>query len=93
VARHYGVVTDRYKLVHFYEPNMNYWELFDLQKDPRELRSVFGQADYAKTQKELETELTRLRAELKVTPQDPPESAIVPRTGQKKGGKKNADAK
>jgi hypothetical protein len=24
VARQYGIVTDRYKLVHFYEPEMNY---------------------------------------------------------------------
>jgi arylsulfatase A-like enzyme len=76
VARHYGVVTDRYKLVHFYEPEFNYWELFDLQRDPREMRSVFGQPEYAATQKELETELKKLRAELKVTEKDPPESLI-----------------
>ena len=38
VHRHYGVVTDRYKLVHFYEPEMNEWELFDLETDPRELQ-------------------------------------------------------
>jgi arylsulfatase A-like enzyme len=38
VARHYGVVTERYKLVHFYEPVFAYWELFDLEKDPQELR-------------------------------------------------------
>jgi arylsulfatase A-like enzyme len=93
VARHYGVVTDRYKLVHFYEPDMSYWELFDLQKDPQELKSVFGQSDYAKTQKDLETELARLRAELKVTPQDPPETAIIRGAGQKKGGKKKAESK
>ena len=35
VHRHYGVVTDRYKLVYFYEPDMDYWELFDLKKDPQ----------------------------------------------------------
>ena len=45
--RHYGVVTDRYKLVYFYEPDMNYWELFDLQKDPHELQSVFSEPEYA----------------------------------------------
>jgi len=76
VARHYGVVTDRYKLIHFYEPEFNYWELFDLQKDPRELRSVYGQPEYAATQKELETELNNLRTKLKVTESDPPESLI-----------------
>jgi arylsulfatase A-like enzyme len=79
VHRHYGVVTDRYKLVHFYEPDVNYWELFDLQKDPHELRSVYGRPEYAATQKELEAELKRLRQELKVPDPDPPETAIKPK--------------
>lgn len=78
VRRHYGVVTDRHKLVHFYEPEMNYWELFDRQADPQELQSVFGRADCADTQKSLERELRRLRSELKVTESDPPESLIQP---------------
>ena len=84
VARHYGVVTDRYKLVYFYEPEFNYWELFDRKKDPRELRSVYGQPEYAKVQAELAAELTRLRAQLKLPAQDPPESEIKPmrRPGQ-----------
>jgi arylsulfatase A-like enzyme len=76
VRRHYGVVTPRYKLVHFYEPDANYWELFDREKDPRELKSVYGTADYARVQKELETELARLRKELKVPDPDPPEAGI-----------------
>jgi arylsulfatase A-like enzyme len=79
VRRHYGVVNDRYKLVYFYEPDVNYWELFDLQKDPRELRSVFGQREYAGVQKELEAELARLRKELKVPDTDPKEADIKPR--------------
>jgi arylsulfatase A-like enzyme len=78
VRRHYGVVTERYKLVHFYEPDMNYWELFDLQTDPHELRSVFDDKEYAAVRKELERELAKLRAELKVPAQDPPES-LIPR--------------
>jgi arylsulfatase A-like enzyme len=79
VRRHYGVVTARYKLVHFYESDMNYWELFDREKDPHELRSVHGQKEYAEAQQELEKELARLRAELKVPETDPPESLIKPR--------------
>ena len=78
VARHYGVVTGRHKLVHFYERPLDYWELFDLQRDPRELNSVFGRPEYAAVQKELEAELTRLRKELRVPEQDPPET-IIPR--------------
>jgi arylsulfatase A-like enzyme len=85
VARHYGVVTDRYKLVRFYEPAFNYWELFDLQKDREELKSVYGTAEYAHVQQELESELARLRQELKVPEPDPPETKINPRpAGQKK---------
>src|SRR5262249_14411629 len=72
-ARHYGVVTDRYKLVHFYEPAFDYWEMFDLQKDPRELQSVYGKPDYAGAQKELLAELQRLRSELKVPDPNPKE--------------------
>ena len=72
VRPHYGVVTDRYKLVHFYAPDVDYWELFDLKKDPHELRSVYGHPEYADTQKRLETELKRLRTELKVPEKNPP---------------------
>jgi arylsulfatase A-like enzyme len=85
VRRHYGVVTDRYKLVHFYEPGVDYWELFDRKTDPKELTSVYGKAEYAKVQKELAAELARLRAELKVPEQDPPETFIKP--NPKKGKK------
>jgi hypothetical protein len=73
VRPHYGVVTDRYKLVHFHGTEDDYWELFDLQKDPQELLSVYGSADYAGTQRELEVELQRLRTELKVPAVNPPE--------------------
>ncbi|HBI42532.1 MAG TPA: sulfatase [Planctomycetales bacterium] len=78
VPRQYGVITARYKLVYFYEPDENYWELFDLDKDPHELKSVYGQADYEKVQKELEAELKRLRTELKVPDPDPMETVIAP---------------
>jgi len=46
--------------------------MFDLQKDPEELRSVFGQKEYAGEQKQLESELSRLRVELKDTNADTP---------------------
>ncbi|MGD9647796.1 MAG: sulfatase [Pirellulales bacterium] len=75
VRPHYGVVTDRFKLVRFYGPDTDYWELFDRQKDPHELTSVYGQADYAEAQSELTQELRRLRAELKVPDEDPPEAS------------------
>jgi len=63
VAPHYGLRTDRYTLAHFYRTNQ--WELFDLKKDPQQLRSVYDDATYAKTVTDLKAELTRLRTEFK----------------------------
>lgn len=88
VRPHYGVITDRYKLVQFYGTGEDYTELFDLQKDPQEMKSVFGQSDYAATQKELQSELTRLRKELEVPEKDAPETFgnKPPGAGGKKAG-------
>ncbi|MHC5541039.1 sulfatase family protein [Singulisphaera rosea] len=83
VARHYGVVTDRYKLARFYGPDVDSWELFDLQTDPRELKSVYGEPGYAAVQADLLKELARLRKDLKVTEQDPKESDIGTRPAAK----------
>jgi arylsulfatase A-like enzyme len=74
VRPHYGVVTDRYKLVHFYIPDVDYWELFDLRKDPHEVRSVYDDPAYAPVVADLKRELDRLRAELK-EPAAPPKEA------------------
>jgi arylsulfatase A-like enzyme len=71
VRPQYGVITDRYKLVHFYY-DANYWELFDLQKDPEEMRSVLDVPEYAGVKKDLEKELARLRVELKDTNAETP---------------------
>ena len=72
VAPHYGVVTDRYKLVHFAGATApDYWELFDLQNDPSELRSVIDDPAYRDTRATLEKDLTRLRTELKVPAEIP----------------------
>ena len=67
VRRHYGVRTDRYKLIHFY--GLDAWELYDLQTDPDELNNLYGQAEYADIQAGLHTRLNELRAELDV-PED-----------------------
>jgi arylsulfatase A-like enzyme len=82
VQRHDGVRTDRYKLVHYYL--IDEWELFDLKKDPRELKSVYKDPAYAMVVKELKTELERLRKLYKVDQfKEPPV-----RTGPKRGDPK-----
>ena len=73
VRPHYGVVTDRYKLVHFFGTADDYWELYDTEKDPRELRNVLGDPAYATARKQLEGQLAQLRRELKVPAEIPPE--------------------
>jgi len=74
VRPHYGVVTDRYKLVHYYTPDVDDWELLDRQKDPLEVTNFYNDPRYAETIQELRAELDRLRIEVKDT-QPPPRSA------------------
>ncbi len=61
VRRHYGVRTARYKLIRFYEPDVDEWEFYDLEKDPHELNSVYDDPRYAEQVAELKRELLRLR--------------------------------
>lgn len=88
VRKHYGVVTDRYKLFHFYEPEMNYWTLIDREKDPSELTNVYQDPAYATTVKQLHGELEQLRSQLKVPAEDPP-AAGPGRKGPAKGKAKS----
>ncbi len=60
VKRHYGVRTDRYKLIRFYY-DIDCWELYDLKRDPEELNNCYNDPKYAKIVKKLKTELTRLQ--------------------------------
>ncbi|MEN6578878.1 MAG: sulfatase/phosphatase domain-containing protein, partial [Phycisphaerales bacterium] len=62
VKRHYGVRTERYKLIHFYN-DIDEWELYDLQADPDEIRNVYADLQYAGVVRELTAELKRLRAQ------------------------------
>ena len=62
VKRHYGVRTDRWKLIHFYN-DIDCWELYDLENDPHELRNLFGDPAYAGEQNALFEELGRLQRE------------------------------
>ena len=84
VARHYGVTNGHHKLIHFYQKEE--WELFDLKKDPNEMKSVHGDPNYAAVQKEMEIELARLRKEFKVPEVDPskPKRQKKPKAGKKK---------
>lgn len=60
VKRHYGVRTDRYKLIHFYN-DIDVWELYDLQSDPSEMHNLYGLKEYEPVVAELKEELKRLQ--------------------------------
>ncbi len=58
VSPHFGIRTDRYKLICFYGEKKA-WELFDLQKDPRELNNLYDKTENAKTIAQLKERLLR----------------------------------
>ena len=94
-----GVRDARYKLIHFY--NLDEWELYDLKKDPREMRSVYGSPEYAAVTSRLKEELGRLRKHYRV-PDDrgsiskqgkPKKSLKRKKPAPRKKGKKAAAAR
>jgi arylsulfatase A-like enzyme len=64
VKRHYGVRTDRYKLIHFYN-DIDEWELYDLKEDPTEMHNLYGQPGYEKITEDLKAELVKLQTQYK----------------------------
>ncbi len=59
VKRHYGISTDRYKLIHFYN-DIDHWELYDLQQDPGEMNNIYETANRELVQ-ELKEKLVQLQ--------------------------------
>lgn len=75
VLAHYGIRTQRYKLIYFYNDGMGLpgtsgrtfppaWEMYDLRTDPDELRNVYHDASYERVRKQLQTRMWQLQAEL-----------------------------
>ena len=71
-----GVADGRYKLIRFYEQDVDQWELFDLKTDPNEMTSVYGTAKYAVVQNRLSRQLALHRQDLAVPEEDPPQSVV-----------------
>jgi arylsulfatase A-like enzyme len=75
VYAHYGIRTHQYKLIYYYSDALGQagaidetyepeWELFDLEKDPCEMNSVYHDPAYADVVKELTVELHRLQEDV-----------------------------
>ena len=60
VKRHYGIVTEDYKLAHFYY-DVDEWELYDRKKDPLELTNVYHDPSYRTVADSLTGELYEMR--------------------------------
>ncbi len=62
VQPHYGVRTDRYKLIHFYY-NMDEWELYDLKNDKYEMDNLYGKKGYEEITTTLKKRIKELQKE------------------------------
>ncbi|WP_242157518.1 sulfatase [Aestuariivivens sediminis] len=62
VQPHYGIRTDRYKLIHFYY-DVDLWELYDLKEDPSEVNNIIHSEAHAELISKLKAELTQLKTE------------------------------
>lgn len=59
VAPHFGVRTSRYKLIRFYGP-ADFWEFYDLQNDPHEMKNLYNKKEYKKIIDQLKKKLNNL---------------------------------
>ena len=60
VKRHYGVATERYKLMHFYY-DIDEWEMYDLETDPREMQNIYNDPNYTEVREVMHAKLQELR--------------------------------
>jgi len=65
VQPHYGIRTERYKLIHYYY-DMDEWELFDLEKDPNEVNNIIKNAENKILIANLKVRLKELKKEYKM---------------------------
>ena len=64
--KHYGIRTDQYKLIHFYE-DIDVWELYDLKNDAKEMENLYGRDSYDGLVHELKRKLKDLQIKYQVT--------------------------
>lgn len=74
VRPHYGLVTDRYKLVHYYGSDVDEWELLDREVDPDETKSFYTDAGHADVVADLKRQLDEARASVRDTGPTPREA-------------------
>ena len=60
VRKHFGIRTDRYKLMKFYGDDVNEWELFDLKSDLFKMKNIYNEYKDSELVKSLKAELKEL---------------------------------
>jgi N-acetylglucosamine-6-sulfatase len=90
VAAHDGVRNDRYKLMHF--PDTKEWMLFDLEKDPQEMKSVAAEKDYETVLKDMRTVYDTLRKQYQVTTSTFPDQRWDQKWWKQRWDEKNKEA-
>ena len=58
VSPHFGLRTERYTIARFYGPD-NFWELYDIKKDPQNMHNLYGQKGYEAVTADLKTKLVQ----------------------------------
>ncbi len=66
VKKQYGVRTNRYKLIHFYD-DIDTWELYDLETDPKEAMNQIDNPEYKNIHEKLLVTLDSLQKVYQVT--------------------------
>jgi len=56
VSPHFGLRTARYTLARFYGPD-DFWELYDITKDPQNMKNLYGQKGYEAITASLKSQL------------------------------------
>ena len=69
VKRHYGIRTERYKLIHFYN-DCDEWEFYDLLSDPDELNNRMDDPACQDIISDLRKRLGKIRKRYRVPEQD-----------------------
>ena len=73
VPAHFGIRSERYKLIFYYGTDENgnaenstpaAWELYDMQKDPHEMKNLYNNPAYASTIEEMKWQLMETRVKL-----------------------------
>ncbi|MCX7044359.1 MAG: DUF4976 domain-containing protein, partial [Candidatus Sumerlaeota bacterium] len=60
---HYGVRTETHKLIYFWKKDL--WEMYDMVKDPMEMKNIYSDPSQKETVEKLKAELYRLKKEFK----------------------------